>query len=201
MIEGDSGEYEFLTEAVEMSKHLPGLLCEVGLRLGLGTKTIIDACVIHRPGSTVISIDPFGSIPYVGREHVGEIRLDYTNDMYKQVMADMSAYVLDKNVNWIPRKVTDKRYFIEQVDGVELYDLNTTIEMNYAMVHLDGPHNYEHVSKEILWFNDRMESGAIIAIDDISEDFIDIKPIQGLFAVLNWEQVKMGNKKGLWRKK
>lgn len=200
MILGDSDEYWFLTEAVELSKDVEGMCCEIGLRRGMGTKTIIDAAIEYRPGSTVLSIDPFGSIPYEHRE--GQIcRLDYTNDMYKEVLADMSAYVIGKNVNWLMFKETDRRFFLNSPDGVELYDLEPELCNKYAMVHLDGPHGYDAVAKEILWFNDRMDKGATMVIDDVSPDFIDIKPIQGLFAVLGWDELKMGNKKGLWQKK
>lgn len=201
MLSGDSGEYEFLHEAVELSSGVEGMLCEIGLRLGEGTKTIIDACVSFRPGSTVISVDPFGSILYTGREHVGPIRLDYTNDMYKQVLMDMSAYVYDKNVNWIPFKMTDERFFVTQQDGVELYDHETSRCNKYAMVHLDGPHYYEAIAREIGWFNIRMDSGAVVVIDDITPDFLHLPPVQGLFNVLGWEEIKLGYKKGIWKKK
>ncbi len=199
-IEYDSGEYELLTEAVELSKNVEGMLVEVGLRLGYGTKTIIDAACEHRPGSVVLSIDPFGSIPYIGREHVGPIRLDYTNGMYKQALADMSAYVLDKNAEWLLFKMTDERFFDTHSDGVELYDLETFLLNKYSMIHLDGPHHYKAVAHEIMWFNERTDSGATIVIDDITIDFIDIKPIQKLFKELGWKEVKLGVKKGIWQK-
>lgn len=200
MIQGDSGEYEFLTEAVELSKDVEGLILEIGLRAGMGTQTLIDACVQYRPGSTVISIDPFGSILYEGRE--GQIcRLDYTDDMGKQCVSDLSAYILGKNINWIPFKMTDERFFKTHSDGVELYDLDTKLETKYACVHLDGPHSIYHLNKEINWFNERMESGSVVCIDDVTIDFLDISPIQRLFSELCWEEIKMGLKKGLWRKK
>ncbi len=200
MIEGDSGEYEFLKEAVYLSKDVEGILAEVGLRLGEGTKNIVDAAEQCRPGSTVLSIDPFGSILYVGREHIGPIRLDYTNDMYKQVLADMSLYVLHKNINWIPFKMTDKRFFESNFYGVELYELETTVCNKYSMVHLDGPHNYEHVSAECIWFNDRMDIGATMVIDDCTPDFIQIEPINQLLLGLGWELYKQGSKKNLYIK-
>lgn len=201
MISGDSGEYEFLTEAVALSKDVEGILCEVGLRLGEGTKTIIDAVLEHRPGSTVVSIDPFGSILYTGREHIGPIRLDYTNGMYKQVMADMSAYVLDKNVEWLLFKMTDELFFEKYADGIELYDIDPYTVNKYAMAHLDGPHHYNAIAHEVTWFNERMDRGATIVIDDVTIDFVDIRPIQNLFIELGWEQIKLSIKKGIWQKK
>jgi hypothetical protein len=200
MIEGDSAEYEFLTEGVQLSKDVQGICCEVGLRLGKGTQTIIDACVIHRPFSTVISIDPFGSILYTGREHVGPIRLDYTNDMGKICNAALSEYVINKPVWWIPFKMTDEFFFNSFSKGIELYELETTICNKYAFVHLDGPHHYEAVSTEIKWFNERMDRGSTIVIDDITIDFIDIEPIHQLLDSLGWKIIKLGAKKGLYQK-
>jgi len=196
-IHGDSGEYEFLIEAVQMSAGVDGMLCEVGLRRGLGTKTIIDAAA---PGRIVISIDPFGNIPYVGREYVGLIRLDYTNDMYKQVLSDMSAYVLDKPIEWIPFKMTDHQFFSRYFDGVPLYDFEETVCNKYAMIHLDGPHHYDAIETEFIFFNERMDSGATIVIDDVTEDFIDIAPVNQLFECNGWRLVKQGSKKNIYVK-
>lgn len=197
---GDSGEYEFLTESVEFSKGVIGMCCEVGVRRGFGTKTIIDAVVEHRPNTTVISIDPYGSILYTGREHMGPCRLDYTNDMGKECMVALSEYVIDKPVYWKPFLMTDTFFFKSFPDGIELYELETVLCNKYAMVHLDGVHTISSVAEEILWFNDRMDKGATIVIDDVTPDFIDIKPIQELFIQLGWEQVKIGFKKGIWKK-
>lgn len=199
-ISSDSDEYWILTEAVELSKDVEGFLCEVGVRAGWGTKTIIDAAIEHRPGSTVIGIDPYGSIEYIGREHMGPCRLDYDDLMGKQCQSDLSAYVIGKNVLWLPFKMKSETYFRTFADGMELYDLETTVCNKYAMVHLDGVHTVSAISKEVLWFHERMDSGACIAIDDVTIDFVDIKPIQQLFIELGWAEIKMGLKKGLWRK-
>lgn len=201
MISGDSGEYEYLTEAVSLSRDVEGLLCEVGLRLGEGTKTIIDACLEYRPGSTVISIDPFGSILYKPREHMEPCRLDYTNDMYKQVLSDMSAYVLGKDVNWLMFKMTDDRFFHTQDMGVELYDLEPVLVNKYAMCHLDGPHSIPDIVNELSFFNARMDKGAVICVDDCSEDFINVENLKNLFEFNGWELLKIGFKKGLWIKR
>lgn len=201
MINGDSGEYEFLTEAVSLTWNVEGICAEVGVRKGLGTKTIIDAVKDWSPSKTVIGIDPYGSILYVGREHIGAIRLDYDNAMRDEAIADLVAYAHQQDVNWLPFIMTDEWFFHTMYDGVEVNQLETTIVNKYSMVHLDGPHYVEAVQKEIRWFNDRMDANAIIVIDDITPDFIDIAPIDELFDQLGWEVAKKGIKKGMWRKK
>lgn len=199
-ISGDSGEYELLTEAVQLCSDIDGMCIEIGLRRGLGTKYIIDAVRQYSPLKTIISVDPFGSIPYVGREHIGEIRLDYDNNMKVDCMRSMWGYVADNPVNWRPECLTDYAFFEKYADGVPKYDIESTIETKYSMCHLDGPHNYEHVSAEIYWFNERMDAGAIIVIDDITPDFIQIEPVNDVFIQLGWKWVKRGEKKGIWQK-
>lgn len=200
MIEFDSGEYEFLTEAVQMSAHVEGLLVEVGLRKGWGTKTLIDAIVEYRPGSIVISIDPYGSILYVGREHIGPIRLDYTDDMCKECMADLWEYVKGKNVKWLPFIQTDDDFFIEKENGVVVYDLERIVINKYACVHLDGPHHYDAVTREAKFFGDRMDKGGVIILDDCTEDFINIEPVNEYFKSIGFELFKQGVKKNMYVK-
>lgn len=198
-ISGDSGEYEFLHEAVELSKDVEGMLCEVGLRAGMGTKTIIDAACQFRPGSTIVSIDPYGSLIYEARQDQF-CRLDYTDDMMKQCMTDLWAYTIGKDVKWLPFKMTDEYFFQTFWAGIETYDLEIEQKTKYSFVHLDGPHGELALNKEIRWFNKWMDEGAIMAIDDITIDFIDIKPIDELFDLLGWIPLKKGLKKGLWQK-
>lgn len=199
-LEGDSGDYEFLTEAVELSAGVQGLLCEIGLRMGFGTKTIIDAAIRFRPGSTVISIDPFGSILYTGREPNGPCRLDYTNDMYKRVMSAMSEYVLDKNVNWIPFKMTDERFFETYATGVELYELESELVNKYATVHFDGPHTVAAIRAEIDFFNPRTSPGGCYCFDDVTPDFYDHDIVETYLFELGFELIRKGSKKAIYRK-
>ncbi len=198
---GDSGEYEFLTESVQLSAGVEGMCIEIGVRMGMGTKMILDAVATHCPSKVVIGVDPYGSIPYVGREHVGPIRLDYDNPMRNTAMQALYAYSHSVGVNWIPFIMTDTRFFTTQSDGVEINDIESTLCNKYSMAHLDGPHNYEHVSAEVLWLNDRMDVGASICIDDCTPDFIDIVPVNALFAKLGWELYKQGAKKNIYVKR
>jgi len=201
MILGDSAEYEYLSEAVALSKDVEGMCIEIGVRRGLGTKTIIDAVRQYCPHKTVVAVDPYGSIPYVGQEHIGEIRLDYDNPMKFDCMVDLWNYVRENPVNFRPECLTDYEFFDKYHDGVPKYDIDIAIEKLYSMAHLDGPHNFEHVSTEIEWFNLRMNGGSVIVIDDVSPEYIDIKPVNELLDFLGWDLVKEGNKKNLYVKR
>lgn len=198
-ITGDSDEYWFLAEAVELSKDVEGICCEIGLRRGLGTKTIIDAVVEHRPSTTVISIDPFGSILYVGREPDGPCRLDYTNDMAKDTMLALSEYTIGKPVFWKPFLMTDIFFFKSFPNGIEMYELETTLCNKYAMVHLDGPHTVADIKAELDFFIPRMYIGATIVFDDVTPDFYDHPQIEEYIAD-RFKIIKTGGKKQIVQK-
>lgn len=199
-IEGDSAEYEYLTEAVELSKDVDGLCCEVGVRRGMGIKTIVDAVRLFCPHKSIIGIDPYGHIEYEHRENQ-ITRLDYTNQMKNEALTAIYSYLADNPANFVFANMTDTRFFKQNVDGVEINDLNTKVENRYSMVHLDGPHGVKAILREIIWFNVRMETGATLVIDDISPDFVDMEPIDARLIELGWEQLKIGNKKALYVKK
>lgn len=196
----DSGEYEYLAEAVKISANIDGACCEIGLRLGRGTATIIEAIREYCPQKLVISVDPFGSIPYIGREHVGAIRLDYDNPMKYKCLSKLNAFALQKEIKYDHYPWTDHVFFDKMETGVPYYDLEEHWETKYSVVHLDAQHTVADVSRQILWFNERMDKGSIIVIDDITIDFLDIKPINNLFISLDWSILKQGLKKGVYQK-
>jgi hypothetical protein len=199
-ISGDSGEYEFLTEAVQMSANIEGMCVEIGLRRGMGTKTIIDAVRQYCPDKTVIAVDPYGSILYQGREHMEPCRLDYTNQMKNECLAAIYTYLVDHPCSFQFYNWTDDRFFLRMEHGVPTYELEEKLITKYSMVHLDGPHSVAAISHEIKWFSAQMDSGATLCVDDITPDFVQIEPIQELFIKLGWEEVKLGLKKGIWKK-
>lgn len=198
-ISGDSGEYEFLTEAVNISKDVPGMCIEIGLRRGLGTKTIIDAVRQYCFDKTVVAVDPYGSILYQPREHVEPCRLDYTNQMKAETLAALWAYIAENPVDFKFYNWTDEFYFNKMEDGEVVYDLEPDFKKYFSMIHLDGPHSVEAVNKEIDWFYERMLPGATLVIDDITPDFIPIEKVEQHMGG-RFECIKKGLKKGIWKK-
>lgn len=196
---GDSGEYEFLTEAVELSKEVTGMCIEIGLRRGLGTKTIIDAVRQFCPDKTVIAVDPYGSILYKPRDHMPECRLDYTNQMKYECLAAIYDYIVDHPVDFHYFCMTDAHFFSRFNDGIPIYEVEIGYKARYSMVHLDGPHGVPEVCNEIDWFSKRMLPGAILVIDDITPDFIPIEKVEAHMGD-RFECVKKGMKKGIWQK-
>lgn len=202
MLTGDSGEYEFLTEAVALSKDVAGFTCEIGVRAGLGSATIMDAIVEHCPGKTHIGIDPYGSILYAAKENVEPCRLDYTNDMYKQCLADLYAHVIGKPVNFLFFKMRDLEFFERFGDHIEEYELELRVQPIYSMIHFDGPHTASDVIREVTFFNNRTPSGATYVFDDVSETdfFYTHKLVHDWLIENGWNHIKTGVKKALYQK-
>ena len=197
---GDSGEYEFLTEAVELSKDVPGMCIEIGLRRGLGTKNIIDAVRQYCPDKMVIAVDPYGNILYKPRDHMEPCRLDYTNQMKAETLTALWAYVAENPIDFLYFCMTDIDFFNLFYDGIATYNQEEIVNELYSFVHLDGPHGVSEVNEEIDWFSERMLPGAILVIDDITPDFIPIEKVEEHMGD-RFECIKKGLKKGLWQKK
>lgn len=198
-ITGDSAEYEYITEAIELSKDVDGMCLEIGLRRGMGTKTIIDAVRQFCPSKPIISIDPYGNIPYVGREPVGPIHLDYTNPMRNECMAALWTYIVENPVHYQFFNWTDAYFFEKMQDGVVWYDLNEGLHEYYSTVVLDGPHDVKSIKAELDFFVPRMKSGATIVFDDITPDFYDHSEIEKYLGC-NWAIIRSGNKKQICQK-
>ncbi len=198
-ITGDSGEYEYITKGMELSKDAEGLCLEIGLRRGLGTKYIIDGIVDYAPHKIAMAIDPYGSIIYEGREGQ-RCRLDYTNEMMQDCQINLQQYAKDKGVLYLFWALEDMEFFERFGDGVPVYQDFKRLETKYSFVHLDATHTVEAVSKEILFFSPRMDSKAVICIDDVTIDFMDIVPIEAVLFKEGFELIQKGLKKALYQK-
>ena len=201
---GDSGEYEFLTEAVQLSAHIDAPTVEIGVRAGLGSATIMDAIVEYCPGKTHIGIDPYGSILYAMKETVEPCRLDYTNDMYKQCMIDLYTHILGKPVEFVHFKMTDVHWFEHFYEfGFPIYDIEEKFIREFSCVHFDGPHTASDVLREVKFFNHRTPSGATFVFDDVSETdfFYTHKTVHDWLLNNLWEHIKTGVKKALYQKR
>lgn len=193
----DSGEYELLTQGIELSKDVPGICLEMGLRLGRGTATIIDAISQFCPDKISVAVDPYGSIMYEGREGI-LCRLNYTDEMKNTCLSNMYPYAASKQVHFKFIELTDKDFFQRYHDGIVVYNLERYLVNEYSFVHFDGPHNLMELFLEIDFFLPRSNKGAIWVFDDITPDFFDIKAIEHYMGD-NVELVYMGQKKGIYR--
>ena len=92
-IEGDSYDYELLDSAVKRIKNPIGTSFEIGVRRGMGSKTIIDAYRKYHPNLTDlihVGLDPYGDLPYNFSETVKNAKSDYTNLMKRETIINFA---------------------------------------------------------------------------------------------------------------
>ena len=199
MIQGDSNDYHVIYNAVNaIPAALRGLSCEVGLRMGEGTKWAVDA-LQHRKGHKVhVGVDPYGNLPYEWMEH-RIVTLDYYNTMRDNIIGEIYQYCGQRGVNFIFLNMTDEQFFDRFRDGIPFYDGGEELfYQKYIFVHFDGPHQFVSLKKEFAWFNDRMEPGATCVFDDIT--FYDFEKMHPLVKASGWATIELTSKKIAYQK-
>ena len=188
-----------LTRGIELSAAVEGLCLEIGTRLGLSAKTILDAIRQYCPTKTLVCVDPYGSILYEGRE--GQIcRLDYDNPMKATCMGNIWMDVKESPVSFKYFDLEDTEFFTRFADGVPVYDLEKRIESKYSFVFYDGPHSVAHIREEMAFFLPRTSVGGIWCFDDTTPDFYDHAVIHADLMDMGFELVEQGVKKALYVK-
>jgi hypothetical protein len=193
-IEGDSAEYEYITEGVELSKDVFGLCIELGVRRGMGTKTIMDAIKAYCPDKVSVAVDPYGNIEYFHKENE-KIRLDYTNSMRYQCMQSLNAYADEIGVHFIPIVLEDTEFFKRYSDGVPMYRGYKSIINEYSFIHFDAPHAVAEIKEEIDFFHPRTKSGAVFCFDDVVGFYPHDEEIEPYLFALGYKLIKKGGKK------
>ena len=150
MIAGDSTEYELISEEISKLNLDPVVLtCEIGLRRGLGSKTIMDA-IISRGTEHYrhIAIDPYGNLNYQHYDDKPPYTADYTDSMKIETLYDLVKY---KEFAFF--EFPDTYFFETMSKGYPIsIDGNTYLKDKYTVVHLDGPHTTNAVNHEISFF-------------------------------------------------
>jgi hypothetical protein len=194
MILGDSSEYEFFDEAIQLLKNPIGVSVEIGVRRGMGTKCIIDAYRKYHPNISLthLGIDPYGNILYRTSDSDKGGRLDYTNKMKQDaLLAIIKDYPEFNFVN-----LEDSEFFKRYADGYPIYNYEKKLLTQYETVHFDGPHDTESVMKEVNFFLDRRPKQCIYIFDDI--DTHDIDKIGEHLIWNGFKQFKKGNRKAVY---
>jgi hypothetical protein len=194
MILGDSSEYEFFDEAIQLLKNPIGVSVEIGVRRGMGTKCIIDAYRKYHPNISLthLGIDPYGNILYRTSDSDKGGRLDYTNKMKQDaLLAIIKDYPEFNLIN-----LEDSEFFKRFADGYPIYNYEKKLLTQYETVHFDGPHDTESVMKEVNFFLDRRPKQCVYIFDDI--DTHDIDKIGKHLIWNGFKQFKKGNRKAVY---
>jgi hypothetical protein len=192
---GDSIEYELLTEAARKTT-VPGMVCEVGTRLGAGIQAIIDGISGPRP---ILSIDPYGDVAYHHSDaHPKLYGHGYDQAMLVQALATIPAACHAKGHLWLPFIMEDSEFFRRFADGVPLYAGVKHVANDYAFVHLDGPHTTEKVGEETEFFLNRVPLGGVIAYDNWY--YFNAEGIGEMLTMAGFELEVKGEEKMIWRR-
>jgi len=198
-IQGDSAEYEYLTEAVRLSKDVKGLCIELGVRRGMGCKTLMDAVKEYCPDKSVIGVDPYGNIEYFHKENE-KVRLDYTNTMKNEAMQALYAYSESIGVYFNHYTLEDTEFFNSFKNGVPIYKDFKEVINQYSVVHFDAPHAVKEILAEINFFKQRTPKGGCWIFDDILDFYPHDEEVEPFIIGLGFELIKKGNKKALYQR-
>ena len=199
MLGTDSYEYEILEECVKLIKDVPGLTCEIGLRLGGGSEIIMRALHhTHQTERVHIAIDPYGSIDYQSAEGVtGKHR--YGNKMFYSAMVGLYGIAAEIDQHFLFFPMEDSEFFNRFNSGIPIYRDCKYLEQNYALVHFDGPHTSEAITNEFVFFGHRCHPGSIFVFDDIDK-FPYEKLVNQFLLPQDWKLIKKGVRKAAYRK-
>jgi|TARA_R100001530_G_scaffold30014_1_gene23577 hypothetical protein len=200
MIEGDSKDYNLLTQAAERVSKLeskqPLLTAEIGIRRGLGTKIILEYTRPKDSGLHFhIGIDPYGSLNYPHYDDSEPSVADYDSEMKKEHIKDFAD---KENYQFI--NMTDMKFFEKYFTGVLFYNKGAEYHLNtYHLVHFDGPHMTAAVVAETVFFAQRSVVGSVFVFDDWQKyDSQLVKNVAGSFG---FEFITKGERKMIMERK
>ena len=196
MIDGDSSEYNFISEEIEkLNLEDVVLTCEIGLRRGLGSKIIMDAVKKKQvPHYRHLAVDPYGNLEYKHYDNALPCKKDYTDNMKVETLCELVKY---KEFSFFEFPDT---YFFETMERCYPFYIDSKIALLglYSVVHLDGPHTTEAVENEINFFMKRMADESIIIIDDYNE--IKVKSIEWSLQKVGFQEIRKGSRKLIFKR-
>ena len=192
---GDSHEYESLEEAVKLLKNPTGATVEIGVRLGMGSKIIIDSFRKYHPQVKLnhLGIDPYGNIVYAYSDEAPQTKCDYTNDMKKEALLNFTKDYPEFHLVCLE----DTEFFKRYGDGYPVYNEVKKLITEYDLVHFDGPHDTISVMKEVDFFLPRKAKECVFIFDDVTT--YDIKKIGDYLIENGFKEIKTGKNKAVFK--
>jgi hypothetical protein len=164
----DHHNHQVLINAVNSIKEVDGIVCEIGLRRGGGLALMMMTCINNQDTKRpFIAVDPYGNIPYKFKDGI-TVRLDYTNSMKCETLSNLYSFCKNENLSFDFFNMTDFDFFEKFSNGILSYNEERYLISEYALVHLDGPHQTEELIFEVNFFKKRMALGGIIVLDDVT---------------------------------
>ncbi len=163
-LDTDSLEYDLLREAVLSVADVPGLTCEIGVRMGGGSQVIMAASL---PDRVHVGVDPWGNLPYETRDGIRHERSGYGDNMRRRCLAELYQWAAFEGRDLLLFVLDDEAFFRRYADGVPFYQDGWRLMLNsYALVCFDASHSTEAVAREAAFFGPRSAPGACWVFDD-----------------------------------
>ena len=193
-LKGDGWDYGTLYESVLLTKDVPGLTCEIGLREGGGTELIVRAALAIGERRPHVAIDPYGSFPYVAPNIPAyPTQFEYSNAMKFACLPDIYGWLAGQGIDFYFLAMEDTEFFARFADGVPTYAHGGKTVLNqYAVVYFDGPKGADVVLREAQFFAPRTPVGGVWIFDD-TEDY-DHRGVHAFALQSGFEDVKAGHK-------
>ena len=169
---GDSYEYNLLAEWADHFDCQGFYSCEIGIRMGMGTVTIMHKvrnCKAH------IGIDPYANLKYQHYDNKPAYTADYTDEMRDNFLKDLKDF---KNIraNDGTHQLAPWGFYENDREPAPFIFANMTDELfmshpdnqdkKFAFVHFDGPHTTKAVITEAVWFANRSAPHTRFEFDD-----------------------------------
>ena len=194
MISGDSSDYHYFDLAVSKLTKPIGMSLELGVRRGQGSKCIIDAYRKHHPQVKLyhLGVDPYGNILYNCDDSDNPMRLDYTEDMKKDMINDFNQlYPEFYFVN-----LEDKEFFKRYHDYYPIYNFVKTKIDKFEVVHYDGPHDTPSIIEETEYFLNHKPEQCFYIYDDIKN--FDLQKIEDHLVKNGFSLIQKGERKAVY---
>ena len=197
MIKGDSTEYHLITKEIgKLELNQVTLTCEIVLRVGLGSKIIMDAILDSKPKLYKhVAVDPYNNLSYEHYDNEGSVVAGYTEEMKQKTV----SYLYQNYPDFDFFHMTDDYYFKTMGEGHQ-FVLNQQLVIFglYQVVHLDGPHTTKAVIDELGFFIPRMASKGLIILDDYTD--LQMGIVDMLLKTYNFNVVEKGDNKIIYQK-
>lgn len=179
--------------ALAASSDVHGAVAEVGVRAGGGFATLASALwgTHLQPGPFVL-VDPYGDLPFpLGEDVITTFR--YTDELYRHAMAMVALFAQQWELDVTLFRLTDADFMDRFAEGVPRYFSDgSQFCTEYAVVHLDGPHDLKSVLAETQFFMRRMRKGAVLVYDDVYA--YDHFEVDALLLDSGWERHYLNDK-------
>ena len=190
--EGDSYDYEILESAVKRLHNPTGASFEIGVRMGMGSKVIIDSYRKYHPNLnnvTHIGLDPYGDLPYNFSEIRKNEKSNYTDLMKRLTIINF----LKKYPEFHFVNLDTYEFFKRFDDGYPIYNKQKKIIDKFEIVHFDGLHDLDNVTLETEYFLKHLNDQSIFIYDDI--DTFNIKKIYKLLENKGFKKLESKERK------